>query len=144
MSGISSIYRIYFTWLEPVFATSGAYLCHARPGFFLETSTPSPVIGNDVTPTVQLLLTQIASLYIMHALVMSTVLRASNEINVWRAVMFAIAIADSGHLYALYAAAPGPFLDLATWRSEDWTNYGILGLGLVLRVAFLLGIGNRK
>ena len=30
------------------------------------------------------------------------------------------------------------------WRFEDWVNPAVLGLGAVLRVAFLMGIGFPK
>jgi hypothetical protein len=43
--------------------------------------------------------------------------------------------------YASYQAGPAEFLKIGSWGSEEWGNYGILGLVGIFRTAFLLEVG---
>ncbi|KAI9745226.1 MAG: hypothetical protein M1818_001504 [Claussenomyces sp. TS43310] len=135
-------YRLYFLYFEPIMTLSGAYLCLFSPLDFLARATPLDV--TTVTPLTHLLLTQIACLYIFHGFTEAIILRLSNDARVWRTLAAGIAIADLGHLYSLYAAAPRAFVNVPGWTRDEWINYGILTLGLALRIGMLLGVGIGK
>jgi hypothetical protein len=72
------------------------------------------------------------------------VLRLSKDVNVWRAVVFAMLCCDLVHLYAVWVAGGwgAEFMcDVRQRRVGDWANTVILGAGVVLRVCFLVGMG---
>lgn len=152
MARVALPYRIYFLYIDPLLAFSGAYLLYTNPQKFITSCTPlstHPTNELPISALASLLLTQTASLYLMHALITMLVLRAVRPgdrgyLSVWRSVMLAIAVADAGHLWALYESSPEEFWNLAGWRSEDWINYGILMGGLGTRLCFLCGVGVRK
>lgn len=138
MSAIALPYRLYFLYIEPVMTLTGAYLCIFQPLDFLARATPLQI--TEITPLTQLLITQIACLYIFHGLVEAIVLRLSKDLRVWKALAASILIADVGHLYSLYVAAPEALVNIQGWSSDERINYGILTLGLLLRIGFLVGI----
>lgn len=149
---ISLPYRLYFLYLDPVLALSGTYLLLTSPQKFISSCTPSsthPTAAQPLSALSSLLLAQTAALYLMHAAITTLVLRAVTPLHdrgyvrVWKSVMAAIALADVGHLWALYASSPAEFVDWRAWRAEDWTNYGVLSWGLVMRGLFLGGVGVR-
>jgi len=146
-TNIPLLYRIFFLYFEPFGALGGTYLAHFRPSRFIDATTPvalaksATINPTPVSPLTQLLLTNIAALYAFFAINEILVLRVTKDVNVWKAVMVALCFSDLGHVYAWYAAAPDAYLNFAAYRSEDWINNGTLVLGLVIRVAFLLGIG---
>ncbi|KAH8801388.1 hypothetical protein F5884DRAFT_740347 [Xylogone sp. PMI_703] len=151
---IPAIYRIYFLTIEPLMALSGAYLCLFQPTRFITSTVPSTTLRNlsvspssspsslsaTITPLTQLLLTNLASLYILFTINEAVVLRVTKEIAVWKAVVFSMVCADLGHLWAVVQA--GGFDEgVGGWVGEEWVNVGILVLGLGLRVGFLCGLG---
>lgn len=76
----------------------------------------------------------------MQILLLHQFQNAPNGLNVkiWRIVQFGILLIDLGLLYGTYVADG---LDVRGWESGDWGNNGILGCLVVIRGAFLVGIG---
>jgi hypothetical protein len=74
---------------------------------------------------------------------MLLVLRLAPSLPVWRAVALAYLVCDVGHVWAVYAADRPAFWHLTAWTADECLNVGILAAGLLLRVAFLCGIGVR-
>ena len=64
------------------------------------------------------------------------------NIKIWRTVQFGILLIDLGLLYGVYVTDPKAALDVSGWRIGDWTNNAILGLVVLVRSAFLVGIGD--
>jgi hypothetical protein len=63
------------------------------------------------------------------------------NVKIWRIVQFGILLIDLGLFYDIYNADPKAVLDVKSWESGDWTNNGILGIVVVVRSAFLVGLG---
>jgi hypothetical protein len=141
---VSVVYRVYFQTVEPLLALTGAYVSHFTPANFVNVMSPAAFAFDVVSPVIQLLLSTLASTYLLFSLNEALVLRLSADVNVWRAVTAACLICDAGHLYAIYVSRPDLFWALSRWRSADWTNMGILWFDVALRVSFLLGIGVRE
>ena len=57
--------------------------------------------------------------------------------------MAAIMVTDVGLLYAAAVSDPKGFSigGVSRWGMGEWGNYGILGVLVALRSAFLLGVG---
>ncbi|TAQ91555.1 hypothetical protein B7494_g21 [Chlorociboria aeruginascens] len=147
-------YKIWFLWFEPISAAISPILIMRNPVDFLTNTSPiglTPYIvpsdssTKSVNPLTFFLSTNIAALYLFFGLSEFIVLRATKELSVWKALFFAMIFSDAGHLYSMWAAGPDVFFDPTAWtRSGDIVNYGMLWLGLILRIAFLLGLGVRS
>jgi hypothetical protein len=140
-------YRIFFLYVEPVLALGGTYLCIADPQRFLLGTVPLPawIMASplDISPLMQLLLTNIGALYALFAMNEAIVLRCTREKSVWYAIIGSMLASDIGHIYAVYAVAPERVAQFVSWSSDEWINYGTLLGGALLRLAFLLGVGNQ-
>src|SRR6266487_3671012 len=134
-SSAAFLYHIYFQSVEPLMALTGAFVTHFTPAQFVNIMSPAAFTIDSIPPTIQLLLSNLASTYLLFALNEALVLRLSTDLNVWRAVIATYLICDAGHLYAVYASRPDLFWALSRWRSVDWTNLGVLWFDVVLRSA---------
>jgi hypothetical protein len=141
-------YRIYFLYLDPIMALGGVYLIATDATKFIKSTVPDTLSlePSTITPLITLLLTNIAALYAYLAINEALILRVTNQLTVWKAVIAALVITDVGHVYAVWAAAPERFSfgELESYTFEERVNLGILVGGLGLRLAFLAGIGVRK
>lgn len=121
---IALIYRIYFLYLDPIFALSGVYLILADPAKFLISTTPQPITVSNgaITPLVSLLLTNIAALYAYLAVSSAVVLRVTEERAVWVAVVGGLVMSDVGHIWGVYEAAPerSEYLDAVELGGVQW------------------------
>jgi hypothetical protein len=139
-------YRIFFLYIDPVCALGGTYLSLVDPERLLLGTVPLPAFIMEspltITPIMQLLITNIGALYALFAMNEAIVLRCTREKSVWTAIIAGMLVSDFGHLYAVYAIAPERVLQLVSWSSDEWVNYGMLVGGALMRCAFLLGLGN--
>jgi len=134
-------YRFLFLYFEPFMAFAGATLCHFNPAQFLNTMSPTAVYA----PSNQVVYDQVAATYTLFAFNEAVVLRITNDIRVWKAILFGILICDIIHLYASYTAlGAAAFWDPRLWRLEDAINLGTLWGQSIVRIAFLLDIGLDK
>ncbi|KAJ8058745.1 hypothetical protein OCU04_011736 [Sclerotinia nivalis] len=154
ISKINPIYRIFLLYIEPVMALGGAYLAYFQPAKFILSTAPSTIslpftslttstlLSPD--PVIKFLSTDIAALYVLFTINEVVVLRLTRDYSVWKAVVFAMFVCDMGHILGIYEADPVGSLNVVGWTTEEQINNGILAFGLILRLAFLLGFGNRK
>ena len=153
-------YRLFHLYIEPLlFVPGGIYLSLFQPRQFLLSTTPSslslpyrpdyPTASSPnpepITPVIQQLLTNTAGLYFLFMLNELLVLWLSDDIKIWRAVIFAMLCCDVLHLYGLWVAGGTEFMldPMGKWAEEDWVNGCILLGGAVLRACFLAGLGVR-
>ncbi|KAF4308645.1 hypothetical protein GTA08_BOTSDO03457 [Botryosphaeria dothidea] len=141
-------YRFFFLYLEPLSALVGCYYAHFYPAIYLQLthspSAPVPARGagaQGVPVGTQIVLSQLANLYLLFALNEAIVLRATADLRVWRALLFGLLVADFGHLYSVSALGPAVYWDVASWNAIDWGNVAFVYLGASMRMAFLCGIG---
>ena len=150
-------YRILLLWFEPLAALNGAYLSHFDPAYFLNVMTPqaynpsfSPLSRPSPSdpkqsiydPRTQIIYTLLASTYVLFAFNEAVVLRITDDIRVWKALVLGILLCDAGHLWAAWKVLGDG--GVAGLRWEDWVNLVmILGPG-ALRVALCLGVGIKE
>ena len=153
MAPIPLLYRIFFLYIDPIICLSGIYLFFFDHHTFIQNGVPG-VISSQVSPISTLsplnnyLITALGS-YSVFVFVMQIFLlhqfkdtpRGLN-IKIWRTVQFGILLIDLGLLYGVYVTDPKAALDVSGWRIGDWTNNAILGLVVLVRSAFLVGIGD--
>ena len=134
-------YRLLFLYFEPFMAFTGAIICLFNPTLFLNGMSPTAVYA----PSNQVIFDQLAGTYTLFAFNEAVVLRVTNDIRVWKAILVGILICDMIHLYASYTALGATvFWDPRLWRLEDTINLGTLWGQSVVRIAFLLNIGLDK
>ncbi|KAF2014712.1 hypothetical protein BU24DRAFT_423611 [Aaosphaeria arxii CBS 175.79] len=138
---IPLLYRIMFLYFEPFSAFNGALLCHFRPANFLTTMSATATYS----PSVQVIFDQVAACYILFAFNEAVVLRITKELRVWKTMILGMVLCDMLHIYGSWQAL-GTEVSLRPWlwRSEDALNMTILYGFLLLRLAFLAGIGLGK
>ncbi|CAI0641837.1 unnamed protein product [Colletotrichum noveboracense] len=133
-------YRVFFLAIEPISALVGAFFAHFRQDEYLTLT--HAISKPDVIPQgTTIVLSQLANLYLLFALNEALVLRSTNDIRVWKTVLFVLLVADLGHLYTVRSLGPEVYYNFTKWNAIDWGNVPFVYLGASMRTAFLTNIG---
>lgn len=142
------VYRVLFLYLEPLALLIGAYMTLFTPAKYLSTVHATPTASSPLAalldpsadPTIKVLLAQLTNVYILFGLLEATLLRSTDDSNVWRAWIRAALLADFGHL--LIVTKLGLDIGWRVWELgiADWGKPSCM---IVFRVAFLVGLGVR-
>lgn len=129
--------------IEPVSALVGAFYAHFKPLAYLRMThlSSSPSSPATIPLSTNIVLTQLANLYLLFALNEALVLRSTSDLRVWRTVLFGLLLADFGHLYSVRMLGVQMYWSFWTWNAMDWGNVGFVYLGAAMRMAFLAGVG---
>lgn len=131
-------YRLFLLYIEPLAAFVGAILAHFHPTRFLSTMSATATYH----PSNQIIYDQLAATYVLFAFNEAVVLRVTDSIKVWKALLLGILICDVIHLYGTsIALGSDVMLNPALWRWEDAVNISMLVGPIIMRLAFLLGVG---
>ena len=138
-------YRAAFLLIEPVFALAGAIIAHFKPLEYLQLThgASAPMTTSSIPLSTNIVLTQLANLYLLFAFNEAFILRSTSDLRVWRTVLLGMLIADFGHLYSVSPLAPDIYWKVARWNVMDFGNVGFVYAGACMRLAFLCGIGLR-
>ena len=138
---VSSVYKYFFLYIEPISALTGAYYALFQQQAYLDLThgDSSPKLGIPIST--QVVLTQLANLYFLFALNEALILRATSDLKVWRNVLFCLLVADIGHLYSVKAIGSSVYWNVINWNAIDWGNVGFVYVCAALRFAFLFGYG---
>lgn len=136
-------YILFFHYIEPIATLIGAYYAQFRKHDYLllTHASSAPLLGSTLPASTSIVLTQLANLYAMFAVNEALVLRVTNDMRVWRAVLFGLLLADLGHLYSVAELGNGIYWDIVGWNSIHWGNIAFVYCGAATRICFLLGIG---
>jgi hypothetical protein len=140
---VSIFYRVFLLYVEPMSTIVGAYYAHFLPRTYLALthSGSAPDAGEPLPIATTVVLTQLANLYLLFALNEGLVLRATNDLRVWRVLLFGLLLADLGHLYSVHELGFRVYFRFWSWNAMDWGNVGFVYLGAAIRVAFLCNLG---
>lgn len=138
---IAKVYRLFFLFVEPFSALVGAYYAYFQPQTYLDLTheASSPKLG--IPKSSQIVLAQLANLYLLFALNESLILRATSNIKIWRTVLLCLLIADVGHLFSVKSLGIEIYWDVMSWNAIDCGNVGFVYLGAMMRISFLAGFG---
>ena len=144
MPSIPQYYQVFFLWVEPIITLLGAgaaaFFGHDYLVLTHAETTPSKILGVPIATTVAL--RQLANLYLAFAINEFFVLRATNDLKVWRTVLTTLLIADVGHLLACYPAGGfGQYYNVLGWNAMDYGNLAFVYVGATFRSCFLAGVG---
>lgn len=138
---IAPIYRLWHLYIEPFGAFYGAVLSSRSPRLYLSAMSPGANLSH-YHPEVQVIFDQLAATYFLFAFNQGVVLRvADGNLRVWRAMLAGMLLCDVFHVAGTAKALGPALLDPAAWRLYDWVNVVMLLIPLVLRSAFLAGVG---
>jgi hypothetical protein len=137
------LYKLFFLYIEPVSTAAGTL--YSFDAFGLQTqymSMTHPLTATTpLTTRESIVLNQLANMYFVFALNEALVLRATNDLRVWKVFLLGLLIADFGHLYSVHAMGQGVYYQFWDWSAMYWGNLGFVYVGAAMRTAFLLGIG---
>ncbi|KAK0207115.1 hypothetical protein DFS33DRAFT_1319078 [Desarmillaria ectypa] len=140
-STIPSPYRLFFLYIEPVSAIVG-FIAALNPSFYLSElrlSTMKPdVVGTTQT---NIVLYQLANLYLLFALNEHLVLSSISSLKIWRNLLLCLLLADLGHLVTMAPLGLGAFWKVWEWNAMLWGSIGFVYLGASMRLSFFLGLG---
>ncbi|USP79869.1 hypothetical protein yc1106_07143 [Curvularia clavata] len=133
------IYSLWHLYLEPFFALNGAYKLHSDPkdyfSFMPSTATYSA--------SSHIICDQLASAYLFFAFTEGVLLRVVNDKRTWRWILFGLLLCDLGHCYAAWCEMGDKVFGAEGWRGKDGITNSLNVLPVVIRTAYLLGIGVR-
>jgi hypothetical protein len=136
-----SFYRIWFTIVDPLLAFVGVFSNLFAPTATLNSYSPSYVSPSATETT--LLLETVAGFLAGLVSLQVVLLRARpSDMTVWRALQASTLLVDTAMLGGpARALSSQRRTDWRVWRTEEWTHLAITAGVVVIRVAFLLGVG---
>ncbi|TFK33250.1 hypothetical protein BDQ12DRAFT_442871 [Crucibulum laeve] len=144
---IPILYRLFLLYIEPISALAGAYYAAFKPAEYLRDLNLSAAANSSVVtlPTqTNMVLLQLANLYLLFALNEHLVLSSTDSIRTWRRLIFVLLVADIGHLITMAPLGNGVFWRVWEWNAMVWGSVGFVYVGASLRICFLSGIGLGK
>lgn len=143
-SQIAPIYRVWHLYIEPFSAFYGAVLCARSPLLYLSVMSPRANLSH-YNAEVQVVFDQLAATYLLFAFNQGVVLRiADGNLRLWRALLAGMLICDIVHIWATSKVLGPALYAPAEWRFYDWVNVIMLIIPVVLRSAFLAGVGVKE
>lgn len=142
LDSIPILYKLFFLYIEPVSTVVGAFYAWFQPQTYLELTDAKSAPGVLGLPVgTHVVLRQLGNLYLAFTLNEALVLRATNDLRVWRTLLLGLLIADFGHLYSCFPLGLSYYYDVASWNSIAWGNIAFVYCGALTRTCFLLGLG---
>jgi hypothetical protein len=119
---LPTIPRFVFTIFEPLSLIAGAIGAYSNPSWFVAEqivmSPPETLSPNSIVVTLQL-----GNLYLLLAMVGISIMYTSTEPRVVQNYIWALLIADIGHLYVTYYILEYErFVDIANWNAMAYGN----------------------
>lgn len=139
---IPSVYWYFFTTIDPLACLYSVYMQYFAPWLFLDSGFARESPYAKITPSHRFLNHQFGGALAAWVFLMLTVLRETKEMKVWTRIQSALAVTDVAMLYSHWKAleAQGR-LGLGLLRWEERANIVVIELILVLRLAFVFGVG---
>lgn len=131
------IFRVFFLYIEPISALVGAYYSAIESQTYLQL-THAPTAPTDTIPIcTSIILNQLSNLYFLFALNEALVLRITDDLKVWRTLLFCLLLADFGHLASVRPLGWQIYWNVSSWNAIDWGNIGFVYVGALMRISFL-------
>ena len=138
---IHPFYRLWFTTIDPFVLIITVGVCIFSPSVILETFVSPSLVPYDSLSHGPLLW-QSAALYAFMVVIFGGLLRASDDLKVWRIVQGATLMVDIALLATMWVVLKQQSrLEIGALKGGDWFNGGFTIWVAVIRAAFLSGIG---
>jgi hypothetical protein len=141
-SHIPLFYRIFFLYIDPCICLSGIYVCFFDHGTYLEMGVPRALTRHSSSsPLTSHLINALGAWSLCIFALQTLLLQQYRDVKIWKIFMFAVLLTDLGLVYSIYESDPVMAVSVGKWEKAEWTNHGIFGTVIVIRTAFLLGVG---
>ena len=158
------LYRIWFTWIDPMLSLLGAFGGLFQPHLLLShipatisnpnvdpaaaPNDPSRLMPNpdtNINPAQALVFNQFGAFCIFTFLLSIFLLRSTNDLSIWKTYQGSKCVADIivVTLIVLEYLRQGR-LSPSLWTFDDWFSLPITAWCAVLRASFVLGVGFDK
>lgn len=141
---IPTLYRLVFLYIEPLSTFTGAVHAHYLQSKYLTLTHAASAPGQSIPLSTSIVLTQLANLYFLLCINEAFVLRATNDIKVWKTFIIGLLVADFGHLYSVRLVGNWVFWQFWNWNAIDWGNVGFVYFLAMTRIFMLAGVGFRE
>ena len=137
-SHIPAFYRVAFTWFDPLVTLWSAYTVFTDPDTVVDSYAPN--VRRD--PNLDMFFQQTAGYTLALCFLQTVLLRATDEVRVWKILQWAILIVNVATLYSLHWGLSNQGrLAMGGWRGEDWACLLIALIPMLYRLAFIAEIG---
>ncbi|KAF2259238.1 hypothetical protein CC78DRAFT_74720 [Lojkania enalia] len=143
-AAIPTPYRFVFLYLEPLSTLAGAVHAHYLQARYLLWTHAASAPGQSVPIATSIVLTQLANLYLLLCVNEALVLRATQDVKVWKTFMFGLLVADFGHLYSVRPVGSWVYWQFWNWNPMDWGGVGFVYFLAATRILMLAGAGFRQ
>jgi hypothetical protein len=144
-SVVPGFYRFFFTWFDLIVAIHAAYNDFVDQEWVMSSLVPKELRSEGVDRNYRFIFQQAGGGMLGIALLSGGLLRATNDLKIWRYIQAATLLVDFAFVYSAWDAfRVQDRLEPASWRGEDWGTVVIIALVTSLRVAFLAGVGFKK
>ncbi|PVH92360.1 hypothetical protein DM02DRAFT_619988 [Periconia macrospinosa] len=142
---VPGFYKIFFTSVDPIIALSAAITNFVSQDFLVNSLVPRTLRNeDDVNPQYKFIFQQAGGAMLACAVLSGGLLRATNDLKVWKYVQMAILLMDFAALYSFWDALRLQSRLWTAWRSEDWGTVGLTLFITLTRIAFLAEMGFKK
>ena len=143
-SPIAFAYRFLFLYIEPLGAFFGTIVNIFDPLRYLQSLSPTAT-ASTYSPLTQPIYDQLAGHLLFFSWSQAFVLRSTDDVRVWKGILFGMFLCDVLHLFASYRVLGHEvFFNPSLWRWEEWVNFIMLYGPGGLRLAFCAGLGSRS
>lgn len=145
-SSIPFVYRLFFTYLEPVLATGGAIQTLVQPAEYLSAMAHRAQTNNTpiYDPRTHFVFTSLTGAWLCFAYTEAVILRLyPDDITLWKRLIVGMLLSDVFFCHSAALAVGGyrELVDLANYTAQDWLVCVTTWPFVMARVAFLLGLG---
>ncbi|KAK5998908.1 hypothetical protein PT974_01292 [Cladobotryum mycophilum] len=134
------LYRLTLLTLEPICAVLGAYSTYFTPAGYLETMTRGLV---PYATSSRFLYTELSGAWLYFAFVEAVVLRAYDDLRLWRLLCAGMLLSDVLYCTSAVQAVGGwaSWATLGAWTAGDWSVFVASLPPMLVRIFLILGIG---
>ncbi|EXK99143.1 hypothetical protein FOQG_01771 [Fusarium oxysporum f. sp. raphani 54005] len=138
-SSLPTFPRIVFTIIEPISLVAGFAGAVIDPAWFIGEQSPQKN-DNDASPNSIIIAWQLGNLYLLLAFIGVAILSTTTENRVVRSYLFALWLADIGHVgFSSYGIGRDRLLNPPQWNAMTWGNVGMTLFLFLTRTAYLTG-----
>ena len=127
------VYQLFFLWIEPFFTILGTVCAFFTPGMYIEmtgASLPQSLAAKaEIAPWSTCHDPRgpapARNMYLIFAINEAFVLRATNDLRVWRVLLIGLLIADFGHLFSLWPLGYTIYYNIPNWNAMGLGQYWI-------------------
>lgn len=135
------MYHIYFKWMDPIISIVTAHVMLFHPDLVLASFNPQ-LVPRD--PKYDVLLWFCSGVFSMISVYHALLLRYTDDVGVWKITNLGVVVLDFmilGAMVEMHFASRES--SAAAFRPDDYMNYFLTLLAIVMRLSFIENVGLR-